>query len=217
MKLLSKLKSRNAMIAIAIIVGITGAVIIAFVGVNISIARGIASGDGQDPHWNAWNFETDSLDEIESICGTEWLLDRMTLSEECHVKYSLSVSEDYAFNDLEKWMAIEVMVNYGEDEFDTGATSLECLISFDDKMHGWTTKTILEELNASTEELYGVPVTYIEITNEDAAKYGFECGGDASRKYHGRASFCYKGVNYYINTDSEDVKFFSDTLKRMLS
>ena len=61
------------------------------------VLYGVAHNAKGDPNWQYYNFETQSLTEIEALCGTDWLLDRFASLQADHTYYQLSISQKNAF------------------------------------------------------------------------------------------------------------------------
>lgn len=165
-----------------------------------------------DPNWSKNYFETSELSEIEAICGTDLLLDKIPLSNKYQEHYILEIGESGSFENPADWATLSATVNYGDSILDSNADSVFCLISFDGSAGDFNT----ELLNgAATVVINGYTVEQKEMSTEDSAAEGLVLGNKLD--YHGWAKFTHNGYTYYVGTDSDSSDFFEQTLEQMLN
>ena len=158
------------------------------------------------------HYETAALADIEAVCGSDLLLDKMTLSDNYFSNYNLEIIENGSFDNPEDWKSLSVDVNYGNGIVDTDNDNLICFISFDGSTDG---VYIMDFLNdAATVEVNGYTVEYNEMSLDEAAADGLALPGNLD--YHGWAKFTHNGYAYYIATQSDNPDFFELTLEQML-
>ena len=165
-----------------------------------------------DPNWKKTHYETAILADIEAVCGTDLLLDKMALSDNYFSNYNLEIIENGSFDQPEDWKSLLVDVNYGNGIVDPDNDNLICFISFDGSTDG---VYIMDFLNdAATVEVNGYTIEYNEMSLDDAAADGLALPGNLD--YHGWAKFTHNGYAYYIATQSDNPDFFELTLEQML-
>lgn len=165
------------------------------------------------PNWEKTHYETATLADIEAVCGTDLLLDKMALSDNYFSNYHLEIIENGAFDKPEDWKSLSVDVNYGNSIVDLDGENLYCYISFDGSTDGIYIMNFLN--NAATLEINGYTVEYKEISSDEAAADGWAIGG-SNLDYHGWAKFTHNGYEYYIATHSDNPDFFDMTLEQIL-
>lgn len=164
------------------------------------------------PNWEKTNYETDVLADIEAVCGTDLLLDKMALSGNHFSKYHLEIIENGDFDKPEDWKSLSVDLNYGNAIIDPDNDNLFCFISFDGSTDGIYIMDFLNE--AVTVEINGYTVEYNEMSTDEAAADGLTLGSKLD--YHGWAKFTHNGYEYYIATNSDNPDFFEMTLEQLL-
>ena len=165
-----------------------------------------------DPNWHLTHYETTTLSDIEAICGTDLLIDRLALSDNCFRNYHLEIVENGSFDNPEDWKSLSVDLNYGNEIIDPDGDNLFCYISFDGSADGIYIMDFLND--ATTIEISGYTVEYTEMSMEEAAANGLTLGSNLD--YHGWAKFTHNGYTYYIATHSDSPDFFDLTLEQML-
>lgn len=168
-----------------------------------------------DPNWSKTHFETAELNEIEGVCGTDLLLDKIALSGDYHSEYVLEITEEGDFKNTDLWSNLSVSVTNGEDIHDQSSAGVDyvfCLISFDGDT-GAINLPLWE--SDTTMELNGYSVQYSEKTNEEYAAEGITLGH--KQNYHGNAVFIHNGYTYYLSTHSDNVDFFDSIINQMLA
>lgn len=164
------------------------------------------------PNWEKTHYETDDLADIEAVCGTDLLLDKMALSGNHFSNYHLEIIENGDFDKPEDWKSLSVDLNYGNAIIDPDNDNLFCFISFDGSTDGIY---IMDFLNkAVTVEINGYTVEYNEMSTDEAAADGLTLGSKLD--YHGWAKFTHNGYEYYIATNSDNPDFFEMTLEQLL-
>lgn len=167
------------------------------------------------PNWGKTHFETVELNEIEAVCGTDLLLDKITLSDDYHSEYILEISEEGDFKNTDLWSNLSVSITNGEDIHDQSSAGVDyafCFISFDGDT-GAINLPLWE--SDTTMELNGYSVQYSEKTNEEYAAEGITLGH--KQNYHGYAVFTHNGYTYYLSTNSENADFFDSIINQMLT
>lgn len=165
-----------------------------------------------DPNWEKTHYETVSLADIEAVCGTDLLLDKMALSDNYFSNYNLEILENGSFDNAADWKSLSVDVNYGNTVIDPDNDNLFCFISFDGSTDGIYIMDFLND--AATVEMNGYTVEYNEMSSDEAAADGLTMGSNLD--YHGWAKFIHNGYAYYIATHSDNPDFFELTLEQML-
>ena len=166
----------------------------------------------EDPNWEKTHYETAALSEIEAVCGTDLLLDKMTLTDSYFSHYNLEIIENGSFENTADWKSLSVDVNYGNTVIDSDSDNLFCFISFDGSTDGIYIPDFLND--AATVEVNGYTVEYNEMSSDEAAADGWTLGSKLD--YHGWAKFTHNGYTYYIATNSDNPDFFELTLEQML-
>ena len=166
----------------------------------------------EDPNWDTTHYETAALADIEAVCGTDLLLDKMALTDNYYSNYHLEIIENGSFDNPEDWKSLSVDVNYGNGIVDPDNDNLICFISFDGSTDGIYIMDFLND--AATAEVNGYTVEYNEMSLDDAAADGLTLPGNLD--YHGWAKFTHNGYAYYIATQSDNPDFFELTLEQML-
>ena len=166
----------------------------------------------EDPNWEKTHYETAALSEIEAVCGTDLLLDKMTLTDSYFSHYNLEIIENGSFENTADWKSLSVDVNYGNTVIDSDSDNLFCFISFDGSTDGIYIPDFLND--AATVEVNGYIVEYNEMSSDEAAADGLTLGSKLD--YHGCAKFTHNGYTYYIATNSDNPDFFELTLEQML-
>lgn len=164
------------------------------------------------PNWEKTHYETDVLADIEAVCGTDLLLDKMALSGNHFSNYHLEIIENGDFDKPEDWKSLSVDLNYGNAIIDPDNDNLFCFISFDGSTDGIYIMDFLNE--AVTVEINGYTVEYNEMSTDEAAADGLTLGSKLD--YHGWAKFTHNGYEYYIATNSDNPDFFEMTLEQLL-
>ena len=168
-----------------------------------------------DPNWSKTHFETAELSEIEAVCGTDLLLDKIALSGDYHSEYILEITQEGDFKNTDLWSNLSVSVTNGKDIHDQsseGVDNVFCFISFDGDT-GAINPTLWE--SDTTMELNGYSVQYSEKTNEEYAAEGITLGN--KQNYHGYAVFTHNGYTYYLSTNSDNADFFDSIINQMLT
>ena len=178
------------------------------------VLYGVAHNAKGDPNWQFYNFETQSLTEIEAFCGTDWLLDRFASLQADHTYYQLSISQKNAFENPDCWESLYVSVNYGESRFDTKASQISYYLYFDPDKRNPSFEEFMEQYPTETLETGEHTVTFIEWSNEDAESFGSSLSADS--EYHAWALFTHNGVTCHLETSSQDPDFFETTLEHIL-
>lgn len=165
-----------------------------------------------DPNWPKTHLQTSELSEIEVVCGTDLLLDKIALPGEYHSEYILEVVENGDFNNTEDWSNLSVQISYGDSVIDGTADNIYCFISFDGNtgvinIPLWESDTILE--------LNGYSVQYSEKTTEEYVAEGVTLGSELN--YHGYAVFTHNGYTYYLATNSDNPDFYDSVIDQMLT
>lgn len=166
----------------------------------------------EDPNWEKTHYETATLSDIEAVCGTDLLLDKMTLTDSYFSHYNLEITENGSFDNTADWKSLSVDVNYGNSIVDQDNDNLFCFISFDGSTDGIYIPDFLND--ATTVEVNGYIVEYNEMSSDEAAADGLTLGSKLD--YHGWAKFTHNGYTYYIATNSDNPDFFELTLEQML-
>ena len=166
----------------------------------------------EDPNWEKTHYETIALADIEAVCGTDLLLDRMALTDSYFSHYNLEIIENGSFENTADWKSLSVNVNYGGAVVDQDSDNLFCFISFDGSTDGIYIPDFLND--AATVEVNGYIVEYNEMSSDEAAADGLTLGSKLD--YHGWAKFTHNGYTYYIGTNSDNPDFFELTLEQML-
>lgn len=166
----------------------------------------------EDPNWEKTHYETATLSDIEAVCGTDLLLDKMTLTDSYFSHYNLEIIENGSFENTADWKSLSVDVNYGNSIVDQDNDNLFCFISFDGSTDGIYIPDFLND--AATVEVNGYTVEYNEMSSDEAAADGWTLGSKLD--YHGLAKFTHNGYTYYIATNSDNPDFFELTLEQML-
>lgn len=170
---------------------------------------------GEDPNWSKTHYETTELSDIEALCGTELLLDRMTLGEPCEQSYLLEIQEDGSFDDPQDWKSLGITVSPKSDAADEDQAKFFCVISFDGSTGDLNAADFTSFLaGASASDINGHAVTYRQITTADASKDGIRL--EPGYDYHGFAKFYDRGHCYFIWSDAKEDTFFPDLLAHML-
>lgn len=166
----------------------------------------------EDPNWHLTHYETTSLSDIESICGTDLLIDGLSLSDNCFRNYNLEIVENGSFDNPKDWKSLSIDANYGKSVIDLDGENLSCYISFD----GSTNDTYIMNFlnNADILEINGYAIEYNEMSSDEAVANGWEIGG-SNLDYHGWAKFTHNGYTYYIATHSDSPDFFDFTLEQI--
>lgn len=170
-----------------------------------------------DMNWQKFNYQTSSLSEIESVCGTNLLLDKMILQDDYFANYILCVSEEYTYSVRENWRFLRITINYGENEFDVEGSQFYCLIAFEESSCKNPIQKILEKYSPKECIFNDVKLTFLEVSNIDAESIGLDLGSSPYLYYHGFASFSHDNTMYYISTDSNERDFFKRTLSNLLA
>lgn len=166
----------------------------------------------EDPNWEKTHYETATLSDIEAVCGTDLLLDKMTLTDSYFSHYNLEITENGSFDNTADWKSLSVDVNYGNTVIDSDSDNLFCFISFDGSTDGIYIPDFLND--AATVEVNGYTVECNEMSSDEAAADGWTLGSKLD--YHGWAKFTHNGYTYYIATNSDNPDFFELTLEQML-
>ena len=166
----------------------------------------------EDPNWEKTHYETATLSDIEAVCGTDLLLDKMTLTDSYFSHYNLEIIENGSFENTADWKSLSVDVNYGNTVIDSDSDNLFCFISFDGSTDGIYIPDFLND--AATVEVNGYTVECNEMSSDEAAADGWTLGSKLD--YHGWAKFTHNGYTYYIATNSDNPDFFELTLEQML-
>ena len=166
----------------------------------------------EDPNWEKTHYETATLSDIEAVCGTDLLLDKMTLTDSYFSHYNLEIIENGSFENTADWKSLSVDVNYGNTVIDSDSDNLFCFISFDGSTDGIYIPDFLND--DATVEVNGYIVEYNEMSSDEAAADGWTLGSKLD--YHGWAKFTHNGYTYYIATNSDNPDFFELTLEQML-
>lgn len=166
----------------------------------------------EDPNWEKTHYETATRSDIEAVCGTDLLLDKMTLTDSYFSHYNLEIIENGSFENTADWESLSVDVNYGDSVVDQDSDNLFCFISFDGSTDGIYIPDFLTD--AATVEVNGYTVEYNEMSSDEAAADGWTLGSKLD--YHGWAKFTHNGYTYYIATNSDNPDFFELTLEQML-
>ena len=165
-----------------------------------------------DPNWEKTHSQTSELSEIEALCGTDLLLDQISMSGEYYSEYILEISENGLFDNTADWNNLSVSISNGSSIHDhSSADYIYCFISFDGNTEGINTP--LWE-NDTTMEMNGYILNYCEKTTSDYAKEGITLG--YKQDYHGYATFDHAGYTYYVSTHSNNPDFFDETVKNKL-
>lgn len=165
-----------------------------------------------DPNWSKTHFQTTDLGEIEAICGTNLLLDQLSMSGEYHSEYILEISENGIFNNAPDWNNLSVSLSNGDSISDqTSGDDIYCFISFNGDTSAIDTSLWAGQ---SSMEMNGYSVKYNEKTTADYTAEGITLG--YTQDYHGYAVFDHAGYTYYLSTHSDDPDFFDETLKNKL-
>lgn len=164
-----------------------------------------------DPNWHLTHFQAAELSDIEAVCGTSLLLDKIALPGEYHSEYILEITEDGDFENTDLWSNLSVQISYGDSAVDSTADNIYCLISFDGDTDAineilWESDTVME--------LNGHSVQYSEKTTEDYAAEGITMGSKLD--YHGYAVFTHNGYTYYLATNSDAPDFYDSVINQML-
>ena len=168
-----------------------------------------------DPNWPLTHFETAELSEIEEVCGTVLLLDKIALSGDYHSEYILEITEEGDFKNTDLWSNLSVSITNGEDIHDQSSVGVDyafCFISFDGSTDGIHIMDFLNE--AVTVEINGYTVEYNEMSTDEVTADGLTLGSKLD--YHGWAKFTHNGYEYYIATNSDNPDFFEMTLEQLL-
>ena len=169
----------------------------------------------EDPNWHKTHFETANLSEIEAVCGTNLLLDRISMPGEYHSEYILEISEGGLFDNTDDWNNLTVQLSNGKSKHDHTSSSVDyilCFISFNGNTDAIDTE--LWDTVSSPMEMNGFMVRYSEKTTDEYAAEGVTLGN--KQNYHGYAIFENAGYTYYLSTHSDDPDFFDETLKNKL-
>ena len=166
----------------------------------------------EDPNWEKTHYETATRSDIEAVCGTDLLLDKMTLTDSYFSHYNLEIIENGSFENTADWKSLSVDVNYGNTVIDSDSDNLFCFISFDGSTDGIYIPDFLND--AATVEVNGYTVECNEMSSDEAAADGWTLGSKLD--YHGWAKFTHNGYTYYIATNSDNPDFFELTLEQML-
>ena len=164
------------------------------------------------PNWEKTHYETDTLSDIEAVCGTDLLLDKMVLPDNYFSNYHLEIVENGSFEKSDDWKSLSVDLNYGNSIIDQDNDNIFCFISFDGSTDGIYIMDFLNE--AVTVEINGYIVECNEMSTDEAAADGFTLGSKLD--YHGWAKFTHNGYEYYIATNSDNPDFFEMTLEQLL-
>ena len=167
-----------------------------------------------DPNWPLTHLQTAELSEIEAVCGTDLLLDKITLPGEYHSEYIFEITEEGDFKNSALWSNLSVSITNGEDIHDQSSKGVDyvfCFISFDGDTDAinlplWESDT--------TMELNGYSVQYSEKTNEEYAVEGINPGN--KQNCHGYAVFTNNGYTYYLSTHSDNADFFDSVINQIL-
>lgn len=167
-----------------------------------------------DPNWPLTHLQTTELSEIEDVCGTDLLLDKIALPGEYHSEYIFEITEEGDFKNTDLWSNLSVSITNGEDihdQFSAGVDYIFCFISFDGDTDAinlplWESDT--------TMELNGYSVQYSEKTNEEYAAEGINPGN--RQNCHGYAVFTHNGYTYYLSTHSDNADFFDSVINQIL-
>lgn len=165
-----------------------------------------------DPNWSKTHFQTANLDEIEAICGTNLLLDQLSMPGEYHSEYILEIAENGIFSNAPDWNNLSVSLSNGDSINDqTSGDYIYCFISFNGDTSAIDTSLWTGQ---SSMEMNGYSVRYNEKTTADYTAEGITLG--YTQDYHGYAVFDHAGYTYYLSTHSDDPDFFDETLKNKL-
>ena len=84
----------------------------------------------ENPNWYKTHFETANLNEIEAVCGTDLLLDRLSMPRECHNEYILEINEGGLFDNTADWNNLTVQLSNGKSKHDHTSTSVDYIFCF---------------------------------------------------------------------------------------
>ena len=167
-----------------------------------------------DPNWEKTHYETSVLSEIEAVCGTDLLIDKMAQADKGYKNYHLEIVENGSFDKKADWKSLTVDVSYGDSIFDkfSDSDSIVYFVSFDGDISGNNINDFLTE--AAEMDINGYTVEYREASAEeltaDGINYGYKQG------YHGWAKFTHNGYTYYLATNSDSSDFFTEVINQLL-
>lgn len=180
--------------------------------VAIPVVNFFTDYQADDPNWEKTHYETSALSEIEAVCGTDLLIDKVAQVDKGFRNYHLEIVENGSFENKADWKSLTIEVNYGNSLVDSTGDSVLCFISFDGNTDGIYIEDYLTE--TATMEINGHTVEYREASLEELAAENINYGH--KQEYHGWAKFTHNGYEYYIATDSDNPDFFEMTLEHLL-
>lgn len=176
---------------------------------------------GVDPYEKTHLFRTSELEEIEAICGSDLLLDRITVSGSRSALYRLELTKEGTnFHDPAHWKYLFIEVKNGDSVFDINWDNFACYILFDGSelgselvSLGMTTVDDFEDIAVAT--INGYTVEYAQVWSGETPELQ-EAYTPYGGSYHGWAKFVHKGYTYFITVHSNDPDYLVEVLEQLL-